>query len=174
MRWWLSLGWRVCSGLTVCNPMDYIDYTCQAPVSMGFSRQEYWSGLPSSSRGPSWPRDCTHVPCVTCTSTWVLYQLSHQKACGWALALSVFISATFFLFVKCDNLGSVPIPVLTVSECPPGKPSSWDAPSCPPPTPGHQELTKGATLQLCQWNSVHCPPIPLLGRAGEPPFYPQL
>ena len=25
----------------------------QAPLSMGFSRQEYWSGLPSSSRGSS-------------------------------------------------------------------------------------------------------------------------
>ena len=25
--------------------------TCQAPLSMGFSRQEYWSGLPFSSPG---------------------------------------------------------------------------------------------------------------------------
>ena len=29
--------------LTLCNPMDYIAH--QAPLSMGFSRQEYWSGL---------------------------------------------------------------------------------------------------------------------------------
>ena len=29
---------------TLCNPMDYI--ACQAPLSMEFSRQEYWSGLP--------------------------------------------------------------------------------------------------------------------------------
>ena len=27
--------------LTLCNPMDC---SCQAPLSMGFSRQEYWSG----------------------------------------------------------------------------------------------------------------------------------
>ena len=26
-------------------------YTCQAPLSMGFSRQEYWSGLPFPSPG---------------------------------------------------------------------------------------------------------------------------
>ena len=26
-----------------------IPWTCQAPLSMGFSRQEYWSGLPSLS-----------------------------------------------------------------------------------------------------------------------------
>ena len=28
---------------TLCNPMDYIAY--KAPLSMGFSRQVYWSGL---------------------------------------------------------------------------------------------------------------------------------
>ena len=31
---------------TLCNPMDCI--ACQDPLSMGFSRQEYWSGLPFS------------------------------------------------------------------------------------------------------------------------------
>ena len=29
------------SCLTLCDPMDY---SCQAPLSLGFSRQEYWSG----------------------------------------------------------------------------------------------------------------------------------
>ena len=29
--------------LTLCDPMDY---TCQAPPSVGVPRQEYWSGLP--------------------------------------------------------------------------------------------------------------------------------
>ena len=32
--------------LILCNPMD-----CQAPLSMVFSRQEYWSGLPCSPPG---------------------------------------------------------------------------------------------------------------------------
>ena len=27
------------------------DYSCQAPLSMGFPRQEYWSGLPFPSPG---------------------------------------------------------------------------------------------------------------------------
>ena len=31
------------SFLTLCDPMDL---ACQGPLSMGFSRQEYWSGLP--------------------------------------------------------------------------------------------------------------------------------
>ena len=35
---------------------------CQAPLSMGFPRQEHWSGFSSSfSRGSSQPRDRTHV-----------------------------------------------------------------------------------------------------------------
>ena len=34
---------------TLCNPVDCI--ACQAPLSMGLSRQEYWSGLPLPSLG---------------------------------------------------------------------------------------------------------------------------
>ena len=37
------------SCLTLCDPMDCVDY--QAPLSMGFSRQQYWSGLPFPSPG---------------------------------------------------------------------------------------------------------------------------
>ena len=46
---------------------------CQAPLSMGFSRQEYWSGLPfpppeESSR----PKDLTCISCVSCIGRRVL------------------------------------------------------------------------------------------------------
>ena len=34
---------------TLCDPVDYITY--QAPVSMGFYRQEYRSGLPFPTPG---------------------------------------------------------------------------------------------------------------------------
>ena len=37
------------SYLTLCDPMDYIAH--QASLSMGFSRQEYWSGFPFCSPG---------------------------------------------------------------------------------------------------------------------------
>ena len=36
------------SCLTLARPWTV---ACQAPLSMGFSRQEYWSGLPFSSPG---------------------------------------------------------------------------------------------------------------------------
>ena len=35
--------------LTLCNPMDNIAW--QTPLSMGFSKQEYWSGLPCPPSG---------------------------------------------------------------------------------------------------------------------------
>ena len=54
--WWRRLLWYlggkdqwkvkvsvIQSCLTLCDPMDY----SPAPLSMGFSRQEYWSGLSS-------------------------------------------------------------------------------------------------------------------------------
>ena len=36
----------------------------QASVSMGFPRQEYWSGAISFSKGSSWPRDRTWLSCI--------------------------------------------------------------------------------------------------------------
>ena len=44
---------------------------CQAPLSTGFSRQEYWSGVPFPSPGalPN-PGDQTWVSCI---GRWVLY-----------------------------------------------------------------------------------------------------
>ena len=37
--------------LTLCDPMDMGSIACQAPPSMEFSRQEYWSGLSFPSPG---------------------------------------------------------------------------------------------------------------------------
>ena len=47
---------------TLCDPMDC---TRQAPLSMGFSREEYWGGLSFPSPGESSrPRDWTQVSCI--------------------------------------------------------------------------------------------------------------
>ena len=52
--------------------------TCQAPLSMGFSRQEYWSGFPISfSRGSSQPRNWTQVSYIFCIGRQVLYHECH-------------------------------------------------------------------------------------------------
>ena len=48
------------SCLTLCKSMDYI--TCQAPLSIEFSRQEYWSGLPfPSPQHVSYPNPRVHL-----------------------------------------------------------------------------------------------------------------
>ena len=51
----------------------------QAPLSMGFSRQEYWSGLPfSPSRQSSQPRDRTHLFCISCIGRRFLKCKEHE------------------------------------------------------------------------------------------------
>ena len=53
----------------------------QAPLSMGFSRQEYWSGLPCPPPGESSPpREWTHVSFISCIGRWVLYTRATWEA----------------------------------------------------------------------------------------------
>ena len=66
---WASSNSYVCANLlqsclTLC---DTKDYRPPGPSVHGFSRQEYWTGLPSS-RGCSQPRDWTRVPCSSCVA----------------------------------------------------------------------------------------------------------
>ena len=62
----------------------------QAPLSMGFSRQEDWSGLPCPSPGESlWPRGRN---CVA----WILYPLSHL---GSPFLFILFICAFLFILI---------------------------------------------------------------------------
>ena len=71
----------VCSGLcrTLCDLMDCSPHQApQAPLSMGFSRQEYWNGLPfPPPGGSSQPRNQTHLSCLSCIGRQTLYHLSH-------------------------------------------------------------------------------------------------
>ena len=56
--------------------------THQAPLSMGFSRQEYWSGSYSTSysRGFSQAMDQTPVSCVCCLGWRILYYCTTWEA----------------------------------------------------------------------------------------------
>ena len=60
----------VCVCVCVCEVASVMSdslppHRLWAPLSMGFSRQEYWSGL-QGSRVSSQPRDGTHVSYVSC------------------------------------------------------------------------------------------------------------
>ena len=53
-----------------------------APLSMGFSRQEYWNGLPFLSPR-IFPTQGSNPGLLHCRQT--LYRLSHQGSIGWVL-----------------------------------------------------------------------------------------
>ena len=52
---------------------DPMDYTHQAPLSMGFSREEYWSGLPFPSPGDPPNSGIEPASVVSCVGSQVLY-----------------------------------------------------------------------------------------------------
>ena len=53
----------------------------QAPLSMEFFRQEYWSGLSISfSRGFSQPRDQIHISCISYIAGLILYHYTTWEA----------------------------------------------------------------------------------------------
>ena len=72
----------------------------QAPLSMGFSKQEYWSGLPCPLPGESsQPRDQTCISYISCISRWVLHQL-----CPWEAQCPYLFNG--------DGLNCSPLPLL--------------------------------------------------------------
>lgn len=62
---------------------------CQAPLSLRFSRTRALGWVANaSSRGPSWPRNWTHVSCASCTGRctlhhWATRDASQEVACGF-------------------------------------------------------------------------------------------
>ena len=62
--------------LTLCNPMDYSPPG--SSVHGVFQARILECIVISFSRGSFWPRDQTHVSCVSYIGRWVLYQLSHR------------------------------------------------------------------------------------------------
>ena len=66
--------WCVC--LVVANSLQPMDCSCQVPLCMEFSRQEYWSKLSIST-----PGDLSNpgielsflVSCISCTGRQILY-----------------------------------------------------------------------------------------------------
>ena len=55
--------------LTLCDPWTI---TCQAPLSVGFPRQEYWSGLPFPSPGDLPDPGIKTMPYIPCIGRQVL------------------------------------------------------------------------------------------------------
>ena len=67
------------SCLTLC---DLTDYTHQAPLSMGFSRQEHWSGLPYPPLGylPDPGIKPTPLTIGACKENFISVYFCHSKS----------------------------------------------------------------------------------------------
>ena len=74
---------------TLCNSMDrrLPGYSVHGIFP---ARILEWVAMPSH-KGSSWPRDQTHITCVSCIGRWVLYQVSHQGICICLSAIILFI-----------------------------------------------------------------------------------
>ena len=91
--------------------MHYIAH--QAPLSMRFPLQEYWSGLSfPSPRGSSWLRDWTQVSCI---GRWILYHWATRET------LTMISKFKFSHSVMSDSLWT--------------HESQHARPPCPSPTP---------------------------------------
>ena len=86
---------------------------CQATLSMGFPRQEYWRGL-SPSRGSSRFRDRIRITYISCINRWVLYHWHYmaevQGSSDHTAMKSFYISSDwvqicFFFFFNLATLG---------------------------------------------------------------------
>ena len=69
---------------------------CQAPPSMGFSRQEYWSGLSFPSLG-IFPTQGSNRGLLHCRQT--LYHLSHKGSLEHIILGQIFANNRFFMKV---------------------------------------------------------------------------
>ena len=78
---------------------------CQAPLFMGFFRQEYCSGLPFPSPGESsWPRNWTRVSCIAgrLFTDWAMREDQKLKVTKWATNYHSFFLNLCVSYFKVD------------------------------------------------------------------------
>ena len=92
-----------CSVVSLCDP---IDCSPQAPLSMGFSRQEHWSGFPFPP-----PGDLSN-PGLHCKPIFFFYHLSHQGSpkyiciliCVCVFSLKAHLTCKHRLLSHCEKV----------------------------------------------------------------------
>ena len=84
---------------------------CQVPLSMGFSKQEYWSGLQCLPPGDFFtPRDRTLISYVSCIGKWVLYHWYRWETprnvcvCAYNIFNNNIINQQYILFNNKFNM----------------------------------------------------------------------
>ena len=97
-----------CTGLLCAQSLSRVrlfvtpwTVACQAPLSMGFPRQEYWSGLPFPPPGDlpdTGVEPASHVSCASCIGRQILYHCTLWEAHRSFIFLDKCISRWFILF----------------------------------------------------------------------------
>ena len=88
------------SCLTLCTPWTV---ACETPLSMGFPRQEYWSGLPFPTTGnlphPGIKLEFDQFQLILITLHWQAHSLplSHQRSPGYSYSSSGFLDLVYVL-----------------------------------------------------------------------------
>ena len=72
-----TLSSRLCSDAQSCLFATPWTVACHVPESTGFSRKEYWSGVPGPPPGDLPNLDGTHVSYVSCIGKKILYRCRH-------------------------------------------------------------------------------------------------
>ena len=90
------------SCLTLCNPMDYIFH--QAPLSIEFSRQEYWSGLPFPS---SWDLPDLGIEPWSLALYWLLFLVLYHQIPFQQANSSVLTAISLQSVFLCYSLAKV-------------------------------------------------------------------
>ena len=104
----------VLSHLVGSDSCDPIDFSHQAPLSMEFFKQEYWSRLPfPAPRESSWPRDWT---CTSCIGRWILYYGATWEPPTYYVCCCCYVAS-----VMCDS-------VWPHRQQPTRLPHLWDSP----------------------------------------------
>ena len=102
----------------------------QAPLSMGFLRQEYWSGLPFPfSRASSQPRDWTQA---SCNGRWILYHWA-----TWEVHV-IYLHTAMYVFLQADSSSHFHCSIYQLRIC--LRPSTLSALASPPSTPWKSRL----------------------------------
>ena len=87
---------------------------CQAPLSMGFTRQEYWSGLPFPSPGDL-PNPGIKLNLLHCRK--ILYHLGHQESPNYRLlVVKSDCSLNVYLYNNNKLPSSTPWPIHLLCE----------------------------------------------------------
>ena len=102
---WLKwVNFMFCNSLSL-TLWDPVDWSLPVPLSMEFSRQDYWSGLPFPTLGTSRSRDWTCLPCISCVGRQILYHCSiHNSNSYLNEALNIRCRLSPPQFPTCNSL----------------------------------------------------------------------